>query len=97
MKRAEKLAEEYADSSDNESGSFLSGDLVNIRKKAFLAGYAAGEARMKERAFNIAHNWGFTVDRLWPESHELNLFLREQNLAIESKIKALEQEQDENE
>jgi len=47
-KSKEELAREYSESCDNESGSFLSRDLVKIRKKAHLAGYDARQAEVDE-------------------------------------------------
>jgi oligoendopeptidase F len=43
----ERLAKDYAESCDNESGGFLTHQLEAIRKKAFLAGYRAAQSQTK--------------------------------------------------
>ena len=69
---------QYINSQDNESGSFLSRDLIKIRKKSYEAGYKAamGKAKVLEDALDW---YAQTGDGAYSQAH---LYLRLGNLQL---------------
>ena len=62
----------FINSQDNESGSFLSRDLIKIRKKSYEAGYKA--AMEKSKVLEDALDWyAQTGDGAYSQAH---LYLR---------------------